>query len=78
MPKQKRSEKNRIFELRTRNSVASFPCPVFMNGKGSKGNKQPYAIYPLNDDYFGFAGLWEKREALVYVVKTFWTGSGLI
>ncbi len=54
------------------------PVSGFYEWQGSKGNKQPYAIYSLNDDYFGFAGLWEKREALVYVVKTFWTGSGLI
>jgi putative SOS response-associated peptidase YedK len=40
------------------------PASGFYEWQGSKGNKQPYAIYPLNDDYFGFAGLWEKREAL--------------
>ncbi len=40
------------------------PVSGFYEWQGSKGNKQPYAIYPLNDDYFGFAGLWEKREEL--------------
>ncbi len=40
------------------------PVSGFYEWRGSKGNKQPYAIYPLNDDYFGFAGLWEKREEL--------------
>jgi len=40
------------------------PVTGFYEWQGSKGNKQPYAIYPLNDDYFGFAGLWEKRDEL--------------
>ena len=40
------------------------PASGFYEWQGSKGNKQPYAIYPLNDDYFGFAGLWEKRDDL--------------
>lgn len=40
------------------------PVSGFYEWQGSKGNKQPYAIYSLNDDYFGFAGLWEKREAM--------------
>ena len=40
------------------------PASGFYEWKGSKGNKQPYAIYPLNDSYFGFAGLWEKNDDL--------------
>ncbi len=40
------------------------PVSGFYEWQGSKGDKQPYAIYPLNDDYFGLAGLWEKREDL--------------
>ncbi len=40
------------------------PASGFYEWKGSKGNKQPYCIYPLNDPCFGFAGLWEKRDVL--------------
>lgn len=40
------------------------PASGFYEWKGSKGNKQAYAIYPLNDFYFGFAGLWEKNNDL--------------
>lgn len=40
------------------------PVSGFYEWQGSKGNKQAYAIYPLNDDYFGFAGLWEKKDDL--------------
>jgi len=40
------------------------PASGFYEWRGSKGSKQPFAIYPLNDDYFGFAGLWEKNEDL--------------
>lgn len=40
------------------------PVSGFYEWKGSKGHKQPYCVYPLNDNYFGFAGLWEKREEL--------------
>jgi len=40
------------------------PASGFYEWKGSKGNKQPYCIYPLNDSCFGFAGLWEKRDRL--------------
>jgi len=40
------------------------PVSGFYEWQGSKGDKRPYAIYPLNDDYFGLAGLWEKREDL--------------
>lgn len=40
------------------------PASGFYEWKGSKGNKQAYAIYPLNDPYFGFAGLWEKHDEL--------------
>ncbi|HIF51743.1 MAG TPA: SOS response-associated peptidase [Thiotrichaceae bacterium] len=40
------------------------PASGFYEWKGSKGNKQPYCIYPLNDPCFGFAGLWEKRNEL--------------
>lgn len=40
------------------------PASGFYEWKGSKGNKQPYCIYPLNDPCFGFAGLWEKHDDL--------------
>lgn len=40
------------------------PASGFYEWKGSKGSKQPYCIYPLNDAYFGFAGLWEKNDEL--------------
>lgn len=40
------------------------PASGFYEWKGSKGNKQPYAIYPLNEPYFGFAGLWESNDDL--------------
>ncbi|MBL1143204.1 MAG: SOS response-associated peptidase [Proteobacteria bacterium] len=40
------------------------PASGFYEWKGSKGHKQPYCIYPLNDPCFGFAGLWEKNEEL--------------
>jgi putative SOS response-associated peptidase YedK len=40
------------------------PASGFYEWKGSKGNKQPYCIYPLNDSCFGFAGLWEKKDEL--------------
>lgn len=40
------------------------PASGFYEWKGSKGNKQPYAIYPLNDPYFAFAGLWERNGDL--------------
>jgi len=40
------------------------PASGFYEWKGSKGNKQPYCIYPLNESCFGFAGLWENRDDL--------------
>lgn len=40
------------------------PASGFYEWKGSKGKKQAYAIYPLNDPCFGFAGLWEKHQNL--------------
>jgi putative SOS response-associated peptidase YedK len=40
------------------------PVSGFYEWQGSKGNKQAYAIYPLNDSFFGFAGLWEKKDEL--------------
>ena len=40
------------------------PASGFYEWKGSKGNKLPFCIYPLNDPYFGFAGLWEKKDDL--------------
>jgi len=37
------------------------PVSGFYEWQGNKGHKQPYAIYSLNDAYFGIAGLWEKK-----------------
>lgn len=44
------------------------PVSGFYEWQGSKGDKRPYAIYPLNDDYFGLAGVWgeERRFGNVY------------
>ena len=52
------------FRTAFRKQRCIIPVSGFYEWQGSKGNKQPYAIYPLNDDYFGFAGIWEKREDL--------------
>ena len=59
------------FRSAFKNHRCLIPANGYYEWKGEAGKKQPYYIYPSDDEFFTFAGFWESWDGPDKTIETF-------